>query len=288
MDGVLHLTSGDCAGERLARSGLGGEVFVWHDLLYDGPRNPGWPTQATLEARARFLEGETGGGLTRAFVLATLEAQYRKLESAPGYQGLVLWFDACLFDQAMLCHVLTCLGSRGIRGAELLCVDAFPGVSSYHGLGQLTPAQLASVYGRRRPVTEEEVRFAERVDRAFALQDRAAFAELARLADAPLPWVPAAVARWREEEPDEATGLGRLERTALAALRAGALTPGEIFAAVAAAETPPQYWGNVTLWAKLNALADRAPPLVKIEGPRSRLPQWEGGAELARFRVEPL
>lgn len=287
MGRILHLTSGDCAGERLAQSGLPGEVFVWHDLLYDGPRNPGWPTEATLDARARFLEEATGGGLARESVLATLRAQYWKLESLPADTALVLWFDACLFDQAMLCHILACLGSRGRRGGELLCVDAFPGVAPYHGLGQLTPAQLASVYDRRRPLTDEQFRFAAEVDHAFALQDRAGFTALALLQDAPLPWVPPAVARWREEEPDDETGLGRLERAALAAVRAGAQTPAEIFAAASAAETPPQYWGDVTLWAKVNGLAARRPPLVRITGPGGRLPQWEGGPELGRFRVEP-
>jgi hypothetical protein len=287
MPPLLHLTSGDCAGERLAKSGISGEVFVWHDLLYDGPRNPGWPSETTLDARARFLEDVTGGGLSRDFVLQTLKAQYRKLETVPEHGGLVLWFDACLLDQSMLCHVLTCLKSRGIEEAELLCVADFPGVAPYHGLGQLTPAQLASVYDRRGPVTDEQFRFAEAVDRAFALQDPVAFVTLANLRGAPLPWVPAAVARWREERPDPEPGLGRLERMAVEAVRAGARTPAEVFRAVSEAETPPQYWGDVTLWAKLNRLASRTPPLVRIEGPRPLLPVWGGEAELPLFRVEP-
>ena len=41
----------------------------------------------------------------------------------------------------------------------------------------------------------------------------------------------------------------------------------EIFSTVAADDTPPQFWGDITLWAKINALADRTPPLVRIEGP---------------------
>lgn len=41
MMDILHITSGDCAGGSLAKAGLPGEVFVWHDILYDGPRNPG-------------------------------------------------------------------------------------------------------------------------------------------------------------------------------------------------------------------------------------------------------
>ena len=55
MADILHITSGDSAGGSLAKAGLFGEIFVWHDILYDGPRNPGWPNEDTLGARALFL-----------------------------------------------------------------------------------------------------------------------------------------------------------------------------------------------------------------------------------------
>ena len=103
-----------------------------------------------------------------------------------------------------------------------------------------------------------------------------------------LPWIPAAVKRWMEEHPDPATGLGRLERLALEAIRSGCKTTAEMFSFVSARETPPQFWGDITLWEKINALADREPPLIRIEGPEARLPQWEGIADLAQFRVYPI
>ena len=65
-------------------------------------------------------------------------------------------------------------------------------------------------------------------------------------------------------------------------------TPGEIFSAAAVADTPPQYWGDTTLWAKINALADRTPPLVRIEGPTERLPQWESPVDLNHFVIKAL
>lgn len=288
MTTVLHLTSGDVAGGALAKSGLPGEVFVWHDILYDGPRAPGWPDDETLLDRARFLERETGGGLSREYVFGVLTGQYRKLAAAAARESLVLWFDACLFDQSMLAHLLACLRQKGASRVELLCVAAFPGIEPFDGLGQLRPEQLASLYERRRPVTAAQFAFAEAVDRAFATQDPALFAELSRLPDAPLPWIPAAVARWLQERPDEEAGLGRLERLALEAVRDGCDTPGALFSSVSARDTHPQYWGDSTLWAKINALADRAPPLVRIEGPAPRLPQWEGGADLKLFRITAL
>ena len=288
MDNTLHITSGDSAGGSLAKAGLPGRVFVWHDILYDGPRTPGWPDERTLNARALFLEQATAGGLTRERVLATLHDQYRTLAEAATCERIVLWFDACLFDQSMLAHVLACLLHQGIGQVELLCVDAFPGIVPFHGLGHLKPDQLASLYEGRRPVTDAQFQFAALVDRAFATQDLALLSELARGTDAPLPWVAAAVTRWLRERPAPGTGLGELERLALEAIRSGCETPGAVFAAVAAADTPPQFWGDTTLWAKINSLADRDPPLVRIEGPAKRLPQWESTVDLNSFRLTSL
>ena len=288
MANVLHITSGDSAGGRLVKAGLPGEVFVWHDILYDGPRCPGWPDEDTLNARAAFLEETTAGGLNRSLVLETLHNQYRKLAEAATGNHVVLWFDACLFDQSMLAHILTCLLHRDAREVELLCVDAFPGIEPFHGLGQLEPEQLASLYGNRQPVTDAQFKFAVQVDKAFATRNSDTLTELSRTSDAPLPWIPAAVARWLQERPDSTSGLGRLEHLALAAIRAGCKTPGKIFASVAAADTPPQFWGDTTLWAKINALADRDPPLVDIDGPADRLPQWESELSLGDFKIRAL
>ena len=288
MDNTLHITSGDSAGGSLAKSEIPGEVFVWHDVLYEGPRTPGWPDAETLRARALFLEQATAGGLDGACVVETLRNQYRKLEEAGAYDLIVLWFDACLFDQSMLAHIMTCLDLKGIRKAELLCVDAFPGIEPFHGLGQLQPEQLASLYDNRCSVTDEQFRFAAAVDQTFATQDAILFNELSKMTGAPLPWTPAAVARWLQEQPVPDTGLGRLEELALAAIRGGHDTPGSIFASVASADTPPQFWGDTTLWAKVNGLADRAPPLVQIEGPVDRLPQWESEVPLKDFKIKPL
>jgi len=255
MTRPLHITSGDTAGGALEKAGLPGDVFVWHDIFYGGPPRTGWPDDATLQGRARFLEQETGGGLTRTQIITVLRKQYRTLAENAGTRPIVLWFDACLFDQSMLAHLLACLWIRQAREVDLLVVDAFPGITPYHGLGQLSPGQLASRYDQRRPVSDAQFQFAVQADRAFGLPDPALLSHLAQLPHAPLPAIPAAAARWLAEQPDPATGLKRLERLALEAVRAGNRTPTAIFTAVSAADTPPQFWGDTTLWAAVNQLA---------------------------------
>lgn len=88
--------------------------------------------------------------------------------------------------------------------------------------------------------------------------------------------------------PDAKTGLGRLEQLALEAVRAGRETPADILASVAASDSHPRYWGDTTLWARINRLADRKPPLVRIAGPEERLPQWGDPDGLAVFQVFPV
>jgi hypothetical protein len=152
----------------------------------------------------------------------------------------------------------------------------------------MRPDQLASLYGNRQPVTDSQFRFAAQVDEAFATQDSVVLTELSQATNAPLPWIPAAVARWLQERPDPVTGLGRLEYLAMMAIRAGCETPGKIFTSVAAADIPPQFWGDATLWAKINAIAEREPPLVRIDGPTDRLPQWESELSLNDFKITAL
>ena len=147
---------------------------------------------------------------------------------------------------------------------------------------------MASVYDQRKPVTNGQFQFARIVDEAFANQDHNSFSKLSKMTDAPIPWIPAAVKRWLQEQPDPETGLGRLETLALEAIRSGHEKPWDIFNQVAAADTPPQYWGDITLWAKINGLAYRNPQLVRIDGPMKRLPQWEGIADLKDFKLKGL
>ena len=288
MSAPLHITSGDSSGDALAEAGLPGEILVWHDLLYDGPRTSGWPDCDTLQRRSLFIEEMTGGGLARQEVLHIFEAQYERISKLPAEASVVLWFDACLFDQSMLVHLLSCLDHQEItRQVMLLCIDHFPGIEPFIGLGQLDADQLLSRYDTRRLVSHSQFRFAREVDRIFAGQDFKLGETLSRQNKAPIKWIPAAMRRWLQEQADPDTGLGRLETMALEAVRRGCRKPWEIFNHAAAAETPPQFWGDTTLWAKINGLADRSPPLVKIEGLKSRLPQWIGESDLENFEIRP-
>lgn len=284
---MFHITSGDMAGELLGKAGLPGSVFVWHDILYDGPRLPGWPDARALKERATFLDCFTDGGMGHEKILHTLRNQYRFLEEAEN-TTIILWFDACVFDQSMLVHILCCLKHLRRKNVELLCIDSFPGITPFNGLGQMAPSQLASVFNKRTPVTDEQFFYATKVDRAFAEQALDLLKEIADEEGAPIPWVAAATRRWIEEFPDPQTGFGRLEQLIMRSIENGCISPWDIFNRVAALDRPPQYWGDITLWEKINGLAARIPPVLKITGPTNRLPQWKSELQLKEFSIEKI
>lgn len=285
MEATLHLINGDGAGNCLKQADIVGDILVCRDVLYEEIRKPGWPDHTSLIVRSRYLSQLTAGGLSSEDILDTLGNFYRILSTASKYDNVVLWFDACLCDQSMLAHILVCLKHLDIDEAELICVNSFPGVTPFNGLGQLLPYQLASLYSERRSVTAEQFEFAEIVDRAFAKQSMSLLAGLSQRTHAPLPFIPAAAKRWIDEQPDPRTGLGKLEYLALEAISNGCKKPGEIFLRVAEEDKAPQFWGDTILWQKINGLADRDPPLVCIEGPAERLPQWESPLKLKDFKI---
>jgi hypothetical protein len=235
-----------------------------------------------MKERARFIASETGGGLSFDEVMRVMDVQYKKIKDLLSYDRVVLWFDACLFDQSMLAHLLTCLAPEWQK-LELLCVDRHPGIEPFHGLGQMTPEQLFSVYPNRKAVSQGQIQFAKEVDGMFASGDQQGIKRLAALKTAALPWIPAAAQRWLEEQPDPQSGLGKLQVLSLNVLQRGSYRPAELMKAVSELDTPPQYWGDMTLWKKVNELADFGK--VIIDGPADRLPQWSGGLDLNDFRL---
>ncbi|MDR3088842.1 MAG: DUF1835 domain-containing protein [Desulfobulbaceae bacterium] len=252
---VLHITNGDCAAERLGQGGIPGEILAWSDILFDGPiREMAFPDGKALTAHATFLANIFC--LNSADVLTNLQGQYAKLRRVFDYETVVLWFDACLMDQTTLVHLLTCLDDLAYRQVELICIDEFPGIADFHGLGQLRSADFASLYRSRHLLSSPEFALARRAERAFAARDVVDLRRLALEQSAPLPFLPAACARLLEELPDE-TGLGKLDRLILAALRDGAPDFIAVYRYVAAHDTRPQFWGDTWLKVKYEKLRAR-------------------------------
>jgi hypothetical protein len=247
---ILHVTNGDAVVPEIAAAvGIApDDVLVWREILHDGPVPVGLAPAELARVRARHLAARswppadgagparppdraTARGPTEQAALADFRARDARLATWPDDAEIALWFEEDLFDRLLLAQVEDRLVGR--------------------------PGPVARVYLRHPPRDDLAAAFAarERIE-----PDAAAFAAL-RSSD-PRAWIGVdGFERLLEELPDVRTGLTRVERQILDALRDGPLAPHQLFAAVAQHEDPP-WLGDATVY----ALAADLAPLVTVTG----------------------
>ncbi len=238
-DSTLHVTNGDSVAASLRKSSAGGSALSWQDALHVGPV-PSGLRSSLLDARADFL---AACGWGRATSIRTgLEARDRRLlQALEDGQAVVLWFEHDLFDQLQLLDVLSLAAEVASVTAQLqlIVVGSFQGRPRFRGLGELTPAELDSLWPLRRAATRDVLAAAVLAWQAVRAPEPTAVAELARRGVPELPFLGAALERLLEELPGLGDGLSGSERRALRAIAAGARSPAAAFVAAQSDETAP-------------------------------------------------
>ncbi len=281
----LHLTNGDVAAELLRRSSVGGTVLPWRDVLHEGPV-PGGKTLAELSGvRARYLAEDCGFAPYRQ-VLRELRERDAALEESSRYDEVVLWFEHDLYDQLQILQLLAWFADTPLRPRlALVCIDRFPGVEPFHGLGQLTPAQLAGLLDGREAIEESHLALGAAGWMAFTAPDPLGL-ERYRAGDlSALPFMADAVQRFLQEYPSVEDGLGRTERQVLELLAESPTRPGRLFAASQAREAAP-FMGDWVFWRRIAALCAPPDPLVACTPGAFAFPP--GSADDERFRRQAL
>src|SRR5439155_7939747 len=127
-----------------------------------GPVPAGLSDDEMRAVRARFIAD--CGWDTYENVARDLASWDAALASYPQYDEVVFWFEHDLFDQLLLVRHLDWFARRDVGATKLtlICIDAFPGIEPFHGLGQLSAGQLASLVETRRPVTNTQTALGRR------------------------------------------------------------------------------------------------------------------------------
>ena len=281
---TLHVTNGDCAGDTLKQF-ADGPVIITCDVLHEGPA-PALEGDAWYSTRGRFLGDDEASGERIARGLASVDRTIA--EALARGDEMVLWFEHDLFDQLLLIRTLDLIGrlpdASGVkRRVSLICIDRFPGIDRFIGLGQLDAAQLQSLYPSRRPVTSDQIAIAAAAFEAFRSPDPRQLVEITvsdTTADtnddgagdhgaAPLPFLREALLRFLAEYPSAPNGLTKTEQLALAALGTGPLAGGALFVKTQT-EEPRPFMGDTTFFDTLRTLAAARTPLVEIDAPGDR------------------
>jgi hypothetical protein len=265
---TLHVTNGDSAANVL-RTFLADPVIIEADVLHEGPA-PDVDDETWLDLRARFLADANDRDY--AGIRASLAQSDRVLDEAAEYDGVVLWFEHDLFDQLQIVRTLSRLGrsAAAVHRTSLLCIDRFPGVEPFFGLGQLDGRQLSTLLGESRPVTAAQFEAASTVWSAFRAADprelNAMWTGTSRATEAldALPFLRRAIGRFLAEYPSTSNGLSATLNLALQTLEASPLDGAELFRRVQLREDAAFIGDSTFFDAVRRRLADARRPFVEI------------------------
>jgi hypothetical protein len=211
-------------------------------VLHEGPVPEG-TRHELLRTRAAFLSG-CGWGSSRA-LLASLERRDQQfIRALRDRQQVVLWLEHDLYDQLQLVDALALAASAvpeqaAASSLELIVVGSFPGRPAFRGLGELTAAELETLWPARVAASRDTLAAAAAAWDALRCPEPSALAACAQ-ADAPgLPFLGPALRRLLEELPAPRDGLSGTERHALQAVASGSATPIDAFVAEQDLEPAP-------------------------------------------------
>lgn len=239
-----------------------GRTSIWADALHDGPV-PNVSDEQLLRIRAEFIAD--GLDVPADQVAADLEQWRAIVDEDHRYDELVLWFEHDLFDQLNLIQLLTRIGrDRPIRKpVSLISIDRYPGHPNFKGLGELSPADIASLFITRRRVTPEQLALAAVAWDAFRSGSRARLESLLHGDTSALPFLAAALRRYLDEAATEPGGLTRSERRLIEQLARGPVDIHAAFSGMHQGETA-YYITDLSFWAMVKGLADRSPALIDV------------------------
>lgn len=261
MPHELHITNGDGAGNLLEASGLGGDVLPWRDTMFEGPFPAGLDLSEMSAQRARYLAAI---GLPVDDVRRDFEARDAALRRAPDYDRITLWFEHDLLDQLQLLQLLDWFADADIGKVDLgiVCVGDFPGIDPFHGLGQLSSEQIASLASQRVPVADEHLRLGREGWAAFRAPDPRAIETFLTQDLTPLPFMAAALKRHLAEFPSVREGLGRTHLQVLRLIADGVTGPVELFREIMARETV-LFMGDWSTFRRIGELFRPQEPLLR-------------------------
>lgn len=267
---ALHIHSGDEAANQ-ARFAIPGMHLSWHDLMMRGPLPTTTGDDAWYKTRAQALTPFAGSSDGAARHLRRQDDALAK--AIADASDITLWFDACLYDQLLLCCLLArCEALRAARSrSHLLCLSESPGHPRLLGFGELTGAEMASLLPRRVTLTDAHLAAATNAWRAFTATSPELWLTLARQPNPLLPYVPPAAQRLLEQLPCVRSGLDRLENEIVSAALDGFSAPVALFKQVSAHEPQP-YFGDSLVWLTLNELCAGPTPLLHVRGPAAAMP----------------
>ena len=258
---MLHVYNGDSTANTARAASIPGEHLSWREALVCGPAPEDLTESAFIEVRAQHLAAGYNVDVDKC--RAELLSMHEALASYPEHDEVVLWFEHDLFCQVHLIYLLNWFAGRELGKTKLsvVCINEFPGVHSFHGLGELNEAQLQSLFPQRTEITPAQFALAVKAWRAYSSADARALISLLRTDTSALPFLKDALRKHLERFPSTRNGLGRVEETALALIPEGYKKFRSLFPAFTRRESTFGF-GDAQLYLALETMMQARKPLL--------------------------
>ncbi|MCF7753860.1 sigma-70 family RNA polymerase sigma factor [Paenibacillus xylanexedens] len=260
--GLLHIMNGDHAANRLRESGIQGDILVWRELYTYGPVAKEMGYTKERKNRASVLEQQLG--IPQAEYLKIEELEH-KLHSFQQYKEIVLWFEYDLYDQTMLSYLLHYFKGQALQNTKLnlLCIDSYPEIEHFRGLGQLTSTQIERLSGSWHVIEKNELQAGAQFWEAYTSTDFRHHLDYLQADTSALPFAEAAFKAHLSRLPSVSNGLGLIEQTTLETIRAGVEHPYPLFREVGD-KLHILGMGDLEYWAHLRRMTEGPHALLQM------------------------
>ena len=260
---MLHIYNGDSTADTARAADIPGDHLPWREALVCGPAPADLAETEFIQLRARHLATAYNAPVEKC--RAELVAMHDALGTFSEHDEVVLWFEHDLFCQVQLIYLLNWFAGRGMGQTKLslVCVDQFPGVYPFHGLGQLNQEQLQSLFPGRSEIAASQLELAVKAWEAYSASDARALISLLRSDMSALPFLKDALQKHLERFPSTRNGLGRVENAALALVPAGYSQFRSLFPAFARRESAYGFGDAQVYLAMETMMAARKPLLIQ-------------------------
>ncbi|WP_211746997.1 sigma-70 family RNA polymerase sigma factor [Paenibacillus sp. Marseille-Q4541] len=262
---MLHIVNGDSVAEKLKQGVVQGDILVWREIYTVGPLFEDMSTEAHKTSRAKYLEQNLG--IPASEYVNDCKQQEEQLAAFRKYDEVVLWFEHDLFDQTMLCYLLSFFAHQDLGNTRLnlLTIGEFPGIELFRGLGQLTAEQLKTLSGTWQIVSNKELLLGDALWKAYSASDTLQLKRLLDSDTSALPFAKEAYLAYLSRLPSEQDGIGSVEREVMKEIAAGEHSPYGLFRKVG--DTLHHLgMGDLEFWYVLRKMAEGPRPLIELEG----------------------
>ncbi len=288
---TLHIRCGSDIRDGLAIAGFRGDYLSFAYPFVHGPAPSADPISNFIDTGARFL-ASVGFGQSEDAARARLTEEFAGLDKAPGYDRVCFWFEHDAYDQLCLIFLLDWFAkpSRRPIQVDLICCTGYPGVTDFHGLGELPPEALRRLWPGRRPVTMAQYGLGQQAWHALIQPTPEALFDLVAPGTPQLPPMAPAILRQLRELPASTNGLGLSEQLALTILkREGPMTGGRLFGRYTNNYEPLVFMGDLGFYnIILRRLAAAPNPAITHEKESGGRDWWRNVMHLTQTGIDLL